>query len=105
MPQDSTRRALLKIFANFLGSKQALSWTNLVGNSNTISTNLYSSMFVGCFTFVKLETDWYAIELQVYNLTESDDDTVVRLCLVDPKNLKLFKILRHIESCGTCMKH
>ena len=26
-------------------------------------------------------------------------------CLVHPKNQKLFKILRHIESCGTCMEH
>jgi len=26
-------------------------------------------------------------------------------CLVHPKNQKVFKILCHIESCGTCMKH
>jgi hypothetical protein len=30
---------------------------------------------------------------------------VLKPCLVYPKNLKVFKILRHIESCGTCMKH
>ena len=28
-----------------------------------------------------------------------------RPCLVHPKNQKLFKIFRHIESCGTYMKH
>ena len=27
-----------------------------------------------------------------------------RPCLVHPKNQKLFKISRHIESFGTCMK-
>ena len=26
-------------------------------------------------------------------------------CLVHPKNQKIFKILRHIESYSTCMKH
>jgi len=26
-------------------------------------------------------------------------------CLVHSENQKIFKILRHIESCGTCMKH
>jgi len=29
----------------------------------------------------------------------------LRPCLVHTKNQKLFKISRHIESCGTCMKH
>jgi len=29
----------------------------------------------------------------------------VRPCLVHPKKQKVFKIHRHIESCGTCMKH
>ena len=29
----------------------------------------------------------------------------LRPCLVPTKIQKLFKILRHIESCGTCMKH
>ena len=26
-------------------------------------------------------------------------------CLVHPENQKVFKILCHIESCGTCMKY
>ena len=26
-------------------------------------------------------------------------------CLVHPENQKVFKISRHIESCGTCMEH
>jgi hypothetical protein len=26
-------------------------------------------------------------------------------CLVHPENQKIFKISRHFESCGTCMKH
>jgi len=30
---------------------------------------------------------------------------IFRSCLVYPKIQKLLKILRHIESCGTCMKH
>jgi hypothetical protein len=29
----------------------------------------------------------------------------LRFCLVHPKNQNFFKILCHIESCGTCMKH
>jgi len=29
----------------------------------------------------------------------------VRPCLVHPENQKVFKILRHIVSFGTCMKH
>ena len=29
----------------------------------------------------------------------------LRPCLVHPENQKVFKILRHIESCVTCMKH
>ena len=29
----------------------------------------------------------------------------VRLCLVHPENQKVSKILRHIESYDTCMKH
>jgi hypothetical protein len=28
-----------------------------------------------------------------------------RPCLVHSENQKIFKILRHIESCGICMKH
>jgi len=28
-----------------------------------------------------------------------------RPCLVQPENQKVFKILRHIESCDTCIKH
>jgi len=29
----------------------------------------------------------------------------IRPCLDTPKNLKLYKISCHNESCGTCMKH
>jgi hypothetical protein len=29
----------------------------------------------------------------------------LRPCLVHPENQKVFKIPRHIESCGTCMKY
>jgi len=38
---------------------------------------------------------------------QSVSDALIRLrpCLVHPENQKVFKILRHIESCGTCMKH
>jgi len=31
--------------------------------------------------------------------------TLERPCLHTPKNSKLYKIPRHIESCGTCMKY
>ena len=30
---------------------------------------------------------------------------ILRPCLVHPKIQKVFKIPRHIKSCGTCMKH
>ena len=29
----------------------------------------------------------------------------LRPCLDTPKNSKLYRILRHIESCGTCIKY
>jgi len=32
-------------------------------------------------------------------------DSKLRPCLVHSENQKVFKISRHIESCGTCMKH
>jgi len=30
--------------------------------------------------------------------------STLRPCLVHPKNQKVYKISRHIESCGICMK-
>jgi len=45
--------------------------------------------------------------LEVNGRPRPDDSTHIQLgsCLVRPENQKNFKILRHIESYGTCMKH
>ena len=35
----------------------------------------------------------------------SSEQQLLRPCLLHPEIQKVFKILRHIESCGICMKH
>ena len=39
----------------------------------------------------------------LYDESLQNTENTMRPCPVHPKNKKLFKILRHIESYGTCM--
>ena len=43
--------------------------------------------------------------LELHTQTHSTTKHTLGPCLVHPENQKVFKISRHIESCGTCMKH
>ena len=47
------------------------------------------------------------IPLQVFLRRSGHQLRIVNLrpCLDVPKNLKIYKILYHIKSCGTCMEH
>ena len=60
-------------------------------------------MFYACA--VKFDVMKNLVKFWVFGASKQGVCLIDRPCLVHPENQKVFKISRHIESCGTCMKH
>jgi len=68
---------------------------------------IYMVSFVhglGAF-FVRVNAGAFIVDVVSGRVRKIADNRRARPCLVHSENQKVFKILRHIKSCGTCMKH
>ena len=79
-------QVLMRAAALYLAFRQGMEWNHILYYAAHITSSLQLHVL-------------YEVRRIRANKTK------LRTCLVHSENQKVFKVLRHIESCGTCMKY